>query len=301
VVSHTVELSLQVELPFDAEGHFQWLSARAVPAMETVTNTSYARTLRLPSGPARVSARFDPEMHLSPQPHIEVTAELADRADEAELRRRLRRLFGIDVGQLRADEALAKHAELAPLIEMRPGVRLVGAVDPHEMLIRTMIGQQVTVAAARTNVTRLVEALGEELPVVRQQRDGLEAHLTKLFPTMSQIAQHAQQVLRGPGARLAAIAETAAALADGSLTISVEDDTHEQRAALLKRKGIGPWTADYVRMRVLGDPDILLSGDIAVRNGADRIGLPYAARDLEQWAQRCAPYRSYLTTHLWGA
>jgi AraC family transcriptional regulator of adaptative response / DNA-3-methyladenine glycosylase II len=158
------------------------------------------------------------------------------------------------------------------------------------MLIRAMVGQQITVAAARTALAALTEQLGE-----RTADGGL------LFPTMTAIAEHGAEVLRGPAARIRAITGAAAALADGSLELTVGDDAAEQRARLLAMPGIGPWTADYVRMRVIGDPDVLLPGDVAMRAGAAASGLPADPRALSAWAERLAPWRSYLTAHLWRA
>ncbi|MCO7202903.1 DNA-3-methyladenine glycosylase, partial [Microbacterium sp. CnD16-F] len=122
-----------------------------------------------------------------------------------------------------------------------------------------------------------------------------------LFPTPQAVAEHGAEVLRGPGARIRAIVHAATALADGSLRLGPGDDTHEQRAALLALPGIGPWTADYVRMRVLGDPDVLLPGDVAARAGAAAAGIPSDAKGLTAWAARVAPWRSYLMAHLWCA
>lgn len=157
-----------------------------------------------------------------------------------------------------------------------------------------MIGQQVSVGSARTAITRLVHALGQRI-----EAPSGEPRL--LFPTMEAIAEGGHLVLRGPGARIDAIVQAAAALADGALELGPGDDGGEQRAALIARPGIGPWTADYVRMRVLGDPDVLLPGDSAARNGARAMGIPAQARDLEAWAVRVAPWRSYLTAHFWRA
>ncbi len=98
-----------------------------------------------------------------------------------------------------------------------------------------------------------------------------------------------------------AIVEAAAALADGSLEIGPGDDGAEQRERLLARRGIGPWTADYVRMRVLGDPDVLLPGDVAARAGAAQLGLPSDPAGFTAWSQRLAPWRSYAMAHYWYA
>lgn len=116
---------------------------------------------------------------------------------------------------------------------------------------------------------------------------------------MAAIAEHGADVLRGPAARIRAIVGTAAAIAAGDLELSPGDDARDQRAALLAMPGIGPWTADYVRMRVTGDPDVFLPADVAARAGAVRAGLPGDPRALDAWASRVAPWRSYLTGHLW--
>ena len=159
-----------------------------------------------------------------------------------------------------------------------------------------MVGQQITVSAARTALTALADALGERVEI--GPGPALES---RLFPTMAAIAERGHEVLRGPAARTRAIVGAAEALADGTLSLGPGDEAADQRAALLAMPGIGPWTADYVRMRVIGDTDVFLPGDVAVRTGAAAVGLPAEARALEQWAVRTAPWRSYLTAHLWRA
>jgi AraC family transcriptional regulator of adaptative response / DNA-3-methyladenine glycosylase II len=162
-----------------------------------------------------------------------------------------------------------------------------------------MVGQQITVSAARTALSALSEALGE--PVTVGAADAEPAREGRLFPTMQAIAEYGHDVLRGPAARTRAIVGAAAALAEGTLTLGPGDRAADQRATLLEMPGIGPWTADYVRMRVIGDTDVFLPGDVAVRAGAAAVGLAADARTLEAWAARTAPWRSYLTAHLWRA
>ncbi len=166
-----------------------------------------------------------------------------------------------------------------------------------------MVGQQITVAAARPALPALTTALGEEVPSLAGVATGPGggSEPVRLFPTMAAIAERGHEVLRGPAARIRAVTGAAAALADGTLTLTTGDDAGEQRAALLALPGIGPWTADYVRMRVLGDPDVFLPGDVAVRSGAAAAGLPAAPRALDEWAVRTAPWRSNLTAPLWRA
>ena len=283
-----IDLVLPHRGPFDAEGLFAWMSARAITGVESATATSFARTLGLDGGPAWFELRLDEVGR------VRLRARLTHLGDLSTLVTRARRLFDLDADPLAVDEALARHPELAPLVARVPGIRVPGAADPHEMLIRAMVGQQITVTAARTALTALADALGE--PVA----DG-GAPEVRLFPTMAAIAERGHEVLRGPAARTRAIVGAAAALADGSLSLGPGDEAEDQRAALLAMPGIGSWTADYVRMRVTGDTDVFLPGDVAVRTGAAAVGLPAEARALEQWAARTAPWRSYLTAHLWRA
>lgn len=279
-----IDLLLPHRSPLDAAGVFAWMAARALPGMETSTATSFARHLRMPGGPAHFEIRQDPDGRLRLRARVSRLGDLAPLVATA------RRLFDLDADPAGIDEALSTHPELAPLVAATPGIRVPGAADPHEMLIRAMVGQQITVVAARTALTALTEQLGE-----RPVDGGL------LFPTMAAIAEHGADVLRGPAARIRAITGAAAALVDGSLSLTVGDDAAEQRTRLLAMPGIGPWTADYVRMRVIGDPDVFLPGDVAVRAGATAAGLPADPRELTAWAERIAPWRSYLTAHLWRA
>lgn len=282
-----IDLILPHRGPLDADGLFAWMAARAIPGIEVATPTSFARSLLLDGGPAWFELRVDE------RGRMRLRTRLTQLRDLPTVVARARRLFDLDADPLAVDAALRVHGELAPLVAAVPGIRVPGAADPHEMLIRAMVGQQITVAAARTALTTLSEALGERAPGF--------ADTPLLFPTMAAIAARGHEVLRGPAARVRALTGAAAALADGALALTTGDDGPAQRAALLAMPGIGPWTADYVRMRVLGDPDIVLPGDVAVRTGAAAAGIPADLGGLEGWSARVAPWRSYLTAHLWRA
>ncbi|GAB6856795.1 AlkA N-terminal domain-containing protein [Microbacterium xylanilyticum] len=290
VVPGEIDLLLPYRKPFDAAGLFAWMRARALPGVEEAGERSFARHLRLGGGPAWFALSLDDADRL----HLR--ARLTQLGDLAPLVTRARRLFDLDADPEAVDAALAAHEPLAPLVAAVPGIRVPGAADPHEMLIRAMIGQQITVAAARTALTQLAQELGER---VGSGSEGTGEGI--LFPTMAAIAERGHEVLRGPAARIRAVTGAAAALADGSLRLTAGDDGAAQRAALLAMPGIGPWTADYVRMRVLSDPDVFLPGDMAARAGAGAAGLPSEAGPLTAWVTRTAPWRSYLTAHLWRA
>lgn len=279
-----IQLSLPFRGPLDHKGIFAWLSARALPGVEVASDASYARTLMLPGGLAWFRVQLDGE-------GLQLAARLSELRDLPVLVARVRRLFDLDADPLAIDAELSKHPELLPLVANVSGIRVPGTTDPAELLIRTMVGQQITVVAARTALSRLVEELGESTT---------EAFgCNRRFPSMAAIAERGAEVLRGPAFRIRAITEAAEALATGELQLSYGDEGREQREVLLARRGIGPWTADYVRMRVTGDPDVFLPGDVAVRSGAAAAGLTDDARAIDEWSRRASPWRSYLTAHFW--
>lgn len=285
-----VRLHLPARPPFDAAGVFAWLAARAVGRVEVADHDRFERTLALPSGPALVRLRG--ATGASGGAGLDVEARLTALADLAPLVARVRRLFDLDADAVAIDEALSADPALAPSVAATPGIRMPGALDPHELVVRALVGQQVSVASARTALTRLADALGEPVDL-----DGPRV----LFPTPAAIAAEGASVLRGPAARVRTIVDVCARLASGELVVAPERERHELRADLLAIPGIGPWTAGYLAMRVTREPDELLVSDLALRNGAARLGLPAEARALAAHGAAWAPWRSYASMHLWRA
>lgn len=285
-VKGRIALRLPLRPPFDGPGLLAFHAARAVPGVEAVHDGEYARTLRLPHGAA--TARLRPA-----DDHVRATLTLADLRDLGTAVARLRRAFDLDADPVAVDAALAGDPALAGPVATTPGIRVPGAVDGAELLLRAMLGQQVTVAAARTAAGRLTDALGERL----ETPDG---ELTAFFPAAAAVADHGAQVLRGPARRTRAVVEVAGALAEGTLVVDVGRDPAALREDLLAQPGIGPWTADYVVLRVLGDPDVLLTGDSALAAGAAALGIPGGA-GLARHARRWRPWRAYGAMHLWRA
>ncbi|WP_434992598.1 DNA-3-methyladenine glycosylase 2 family protein [Arthrobacter sp. Ld5] len=289
-----LSLSLPARLPYD-NGIFRFLAARAVPGPEIATATSYERLLRLPAGPAWFRAEA-----VRPQGNgraaLPVTVSLTGLADLPPLLSRIRRLFDLDADPVAVDAALSRDARFAALVAESPGLRLPGSLDPHETLIRAIAGQQVTVASATTALGRLAAAG----PAVRMPGTGLDRY----FPSAEDLAAAPGRLLRGPRRRDAALRATAGKLAAGTLALGVGSAPAELREDLLRLDGVGPWTADYVAMRVLGQPDIQPAGDAAVRNGWARstqrsaLGSPTT---LEAAMTGVRPWRSYATLHLWRA
>jgi AraC family transcriptional regulator of adaptative response / DNA-3-methyladenine glycosylase II len=246
-----------------------FLAARAVPGLEDATNGTYARTIALPHGPAVIALD-------------RIVA--ADPRDRAAARAAIERLAGHD--PVAADHHLAGDPHLGPLVAARPGLRMPGTVDGGELAVRAVLGQQVSLAAARTLAGRLVAAAGEPLP------EPVGA-LTHTWPRPGAIAEAAPRMPM-PRARRTALGALAHALADG-LRLAPDADPAEARAELLELPGIGPWTAEYVAMRALGDPDAWLPTDLGVRHGLARIAA--TAADAERWR----PHRTHAVRHLWAA
>src|SRR5690606_22231779 len=224
-----IDLLLPHREPMDAAGIFAWMQARALPGVETSTAASFARNLRMPRGPAWFEVRQDGTGRLR------LRARVAHLGDLAPLVATARRIFDLDADPLAVDAALSSHPLLAPLVARVPGIRVPGAADPHEMLIRAMVGQQISVAAARTALSALTAALGERIESSAEGRNptlrspspsplgasrrpeprgrvgpAQGAGSGLLFPTMTAIAEHGAEALRGPGARIRAITGAAA-------------------------------------------------------------------------------------------
>ena len=275
-----ISLRLPARAPFDGAGLLAFFSAHAIAGIETADAQSFARSLRLPGGIGHI------ELHLDGTDGVRCTAQLENIADLSTLVSRVRRLLDLDADSGAIDESLIADPALAELVKARPGLRLPGGLDAAETLFRTMIGQQISVASARTVLGRLCGELSAT---------------PGLFPTALEFAEHGAEFLRGPATRISSILGVARAIADGSLNLDLGMPSDEFTARLTELPGIGPWTAGYCAMRVLGDPDVLLASDLVMLASATRLGLPATASTLTSHGTRWAPWRSYAGLHLWGA
>jgi AraC family transcriptional regulator of adaptative response / DNA-3-methyladenine glycosylase II len=276
-----------VREPFAARALHGFLALHAVHGIEAWGEDWYERSVRLPHGPGVVGVALGEDR---PVGQVVCTFTLSDARDLAPATERTRRLLDADCDPAAVDAALAEDPVLAPLVEATPGLRVPGQLDGAEVAVQTVLGQQVSLAAARTAVVRLVAAHGEPL--------GLEGEhvVTRLAPTMATIAAIDPETLPMPRARARAVTGLATALAEDEVRLDRSTDRATTRDALLGLPGIGPWTADYVGMRALGDPDVFLPTDIGVRNAAARLGLDDAGRRSESWR----PWRSYALMRLWS-
>jgi AraC family transcriptional regulator, regulatory protein of adaptative response / DNA-3-methyladenine glycosylase II len=279
--SGVVSVRLPVRGPFAGEQLLDFLGRRAVPGVEAWDGETYERALALPRGHGTVSIRLA-------DGYVAASFRLADWRDLAPAVGRVRRLLDLDADPVAIDDVLGSDPALVPLVAATPGLRAAGSVDPAETIVRAIIGQQVSVAGARTVTGRLAGAVSESLAV---EHPGL----THVFPSMERIAAADPSVFPMPTARAATLQRVGRLVADGDLVVDTGIDRVDAIERLLAVKGIGPWTADYVAMRGLGDPDVFLGTDLGVKHALDAVGLDVSA------AERWRPWRTYAMHHLWNS
>ncbi|GGM21931.1 DNA-3-methyladenine glycosylase [Micromonospora yangpuensis] len=295
-----ITLRLAYRPPLHAESLLDFLAVRALPGLEEVRDGTYRRGLRLPHGAAEVA--------LTPADgHVLATLRLADLRDLAPAVARCRRLLDLDADPVAADATLAADPALAASVAAEPGVRLPRAVDGFEILLRALVTQQISLPAARTTLTRLLTAVpAAGPPTFPTTEAGPPTFPTTeagppVFPTAEQVAALPDAAFGMPVRRRETIRAAARAVAAGELDLDPGGDRAETLRRLSELPGIGPWTAGYVAMRALGDPDVFLPTDLGVRRGAAALGLPDDPKTLDAYAERWRPWRSYAVIRLWRA
>jgi len=286
VAPGTIELTLACRQPFDGESLIRFLGARAVPGVEALEGDAFRRSLSLRHGGAIVE--------LSPaSAAVRCRLRLDDLRDLTAAVARCRRLLDLDADPPTVSAQLQRDSLLGALVRARPGLRVPGCADGFELAVRAVVGQQVSVAAAGTAAAKLVERYGEPL------REPLGS-LTHRFPTSSALAQADPASLSMPRSRARALRELARLVERGELRLDSGADQSSSVAALLSVPGIGPWTASYIAMRALCDPDAYPLGDAGLRRALGRQGQATLDRRAEErLTEAWRPWRSYAVIHLW--
>jgi AraC family transcriptional regulator of adaptative response / DNA-3-methyladenine glycosylase II len=267
----SLTLRLGVRPPYHADALLKWLSLHLVAGIEELDGATYRRVL--PSG--GIAA-----LNLTAET-ISLTTSVDDVRSLPDTVARCRRLVDADADPLAVDLLLSGDPVLAPLVAARPGLRVPGSTDGFELLARTILAQQVSLAAAHTFARRIVAAYGKPL-------DAPVGSLTARFPTSEALADASYDGIGLTQSRVRSLRAAAGAHAGGDLTLDPTADRDQTRAALLALPGVGPWTVEYVAMRALGDPDAFPGTDLILARrtaGADPTG----------WR----PWRSYAAMHLW--
>ena len=289
VTGAALELRLGYRPPYDFDALLAFLRGRALPGVELVDEHSYSRVFGPSDAPGwlRLSAWPDGEHALRLQLHCPQPSQLLGVVTK------LRRMFDLDANPQAIADTFQHDAVLGPLIARRPGLRLPGGWDGFEIAVRAILGQQISVAAARTLATRIVQRYGEALPLAAVP--GLE----RLFPTPAALAHADLREIGLTTARTATVQGVAQALLDGRVDFRAEQslDTFVTRWVALP--GIGEWTAHYIAMRALGEPDAFPAADLILRREATTSAVPLTTKALTQRAETWRPWRAYAVMHLW--
>ncbi len=296
-------LRLNYRPPYDAQTLLRFLAARAIPGVETVTMTSVPD----PEPPEIASysrAIVGGSMTLVPAAdHIKLTVRSTDTRQLARIVARCRRLLDLDADP-ESIAATLGATSLGPLVERRPGLRVPGAFDGFELAVRAVIGQQISVAGARTILGRVAARAGTALaggadlgrpPTASGEASEEAFGEGVLFPTAEQLAEADLTGLGLTNRRIATLKAVAEGVAAGDIDLDHAADPAETTARLSRIPGIGPWTVSYVALRALGDPDAWPGGDLVLRKTMERLSIP--ADEIDQWR----PWRSYAALHLWNA
>jgi AraC family transcriptional regulator, regulatory protein of adaptative response / DNA-3-methyladenine glycosylase II len=283
--SGSIAIRLPYRPPLAAERLFGFLALRAIPGVEAGDSGSYRRTLALPNGAATV------ELHNAGD-HVACRLRLDDVRDLGAAVQRSRRLLDLDADPEAVDGQLGSDPLLGRMVDAHPGLRSPGAVDAPELAIRAVLGQQVSVASARAQAARLVRSAGRPLRTP-------SGTLTHLFPTPEALGAMDPETLPMTRAKGRAVVGLAQALADGKIVLDPGVDREEVSAKLMELDGIGPWTAAYIRLRALGDPDVFMPSDLGIRKALERLGAAGDPKTAGELAERWRPWRSYALHHLW--
>jgi len=277
-----VVVRLPFRPPLAAAQLFGWLAYRAIPGVAEGDATAHRRALRLPRGRGLVTltARDD---------HILCELELDELRDLATAVERCRRLLDLDADPQAVSDVLERDPLLAPMVRRRPGLRVPGSVDGTESAAFAVLGQQRSVAAARTLAGRIVDRVV-----------GAHEELVP-FPTAQELADTDLDGLGLTTRGIQTLHDVGARIDSGAIVLDPGADRGVTRGRLLDIAGVGPWTADYIAMRALGDPDVALPGDLVVRKSADAHGLSADQAALVQRSTAWRPWRSYAMHHLWAA
>ncbi|MEM7094938.1 MAG: AlkA N-terminal domain-containing protein [Actinomycetota bacterium] len=265
--------------PLAADHLLPWWAGRSVHGVAEVDDATIRTALRLPRGTGVA------ELTPGPESWVDCILELQDIADLAPAVAQCRAMLDLDADPDQIDETLAALEALRPLVIRRPGLRSPGSTDGFATCVFAILGQQRSVAAARTIAGRIVERV-----------DGpSEGEVLRPFPTAAALADADLDGLGLNGRAIETIHRLATTFTDRVDELGPGGDQRSIADELLAIKGIGPWTVNYIAMRVFGDPDVFLAGDLIAERVATGFGLD--ATDLEQ----VRPWRSYVTHHLWAA
>jgi len=286
-----VELTLPYKPPYDWDALLAFLSLRAIPGVERVSAGRYERSLAI--GDAVGVIRVEP----AAKDRLAVSVRFPKISALPAIIARVRRVFDLAADPVAISTHLARDPALAAMVAARPGLRVPGAWDGFELAIRAILGQQITVVAARGLAAKLVAAHGAPLPAELASEG-----LTHVFPSAQSLVGADFAALGMPRSRAAALAAmTAAVVADPNI-FGARRSLDDAIGALKALPGIGEWTAQYIAMRELREPDAFPAADIGLMRAlADASGRRPTPAELSARAEAWRPWRAYAALHLWSS
>jgi AraC family transcriptional regulator of adaptative response / DNA-3-methyladenine glycosylase II len=287
VSGDALSLRLPFRLPFDWEGLIGFLSLRATPRVEAVDGNEYLRSAALDGVRGVIGVR-----RLPGKSYLQVRLDFPPSRGLILAVERIRRMFDLGADPLEVDRHLSRDPVLARRVRRRPGIRVPGAWDPFELAVRAILGQQITVAGATRLAGRLVEAFGSPLP-------SSCSSITHVFPGPEDLADAPIENCGITRGRASSIRALARAVREGRVVLDLANRENEATARLASIPGIGDWTAQYVAMRALGEPDAFPAGDLGIRRALSDGPRPASPRAVLQRAEAWRPWRAYAAMHLW--
>ena len=278
--SKIITTSLPYTPPLDWAFFLRYLASRAALGVEYIQDNAYWRPIDIDGGTGTITVTHNDSAN---QLQLTIQGDATAHADK--IIPRVRTIFDLDADLPSVHQVLGADPVLGPLLARNPGLRVPGAWSPFELLVRTIVGQQVTVKAATTIMGRIASRFGTPNVVAGRDAPAYE------FPTPEAFARENWDGIGMPGKRVAALQAVARAIADGTITFPAPGEaTAAFRASLLQLPGIGPWTVEYFAIRALRDPDAWPATDLVLKRAVEQGGIP------EHWR----PWRGYAAMHLWN-
>jgi len=277
---------LRYQPPYDFPALLTFFAKRAIPNVERIDEKSYERNFALDGKAGRL------RVEQGSGDALKLIVDFLDVARHAEIASHVRRMFDTDADIATINASLAKRRHLKKCIRLNPGQRLPGGWDVFEVAIRAVLGQQISVAAARTFAQRLVERFGKSVMDV----DGKPI---RLFPDPEAIADADLTVIGLIRTRAATLNGIARAVRDGAVSTERDQPLDDFVASWTQLRGIGDWTAHYIAMRALSHANAFPAADLVLRRAVARNGEPVPLRELYAIAEAWQPWRAYAVLHLW--
>lgn len=290
--SANLSVRLPFRQPFDWGSMLKFFSARVTPGVEAVVADAYQRTLRINGTPVLIDVRPDRK-----GAYLRLTLHGIDTAAVFEIVQRARDVFDLDAPVTDIDDALKADKTLSGRVSANSGMRVPGAWDGFELTVRAILGQQISVKAATTIAGRIAMRYGE----IVDHPAGADGNLCRLFPTPDRLERARFNDIGLVRSRAETLRTVARAVVSGELSFDLAAEPDEFCKCLTAIKGVGDWTAQYVAMRVLKNPDAFPASDLGLLKALGQAGGRLTVNELTLRAEQWRPWRAYAAMYLWNS